>query len=167
MSPIQLALVGLAICSTLFADSISAQDTVTSVQTAASDDRLAQITLDSLSERFAALEIQRPTLLIRLTPQHEDVRAIDRRRLILCEAVREMPRRPTNAWEVVSGRVVRPIEQRLAGLRIERHIMVAERRPAHDVRTLEGVIEALERRRKELLAPGGQGLCGASESGQR
>ena len=166
MSHMRIALVALAICSTLFADSICAQDTITSAQASASDDRLAQFTLDSLSERFAALEIQRPTLLIRLTPQHEDVRAIDRRRQILCEAVREMPHPPTNAWEVVSARVMRPIEQRLAGLRVERHIIVAERRPAHDVRTLEGVIEALERRRKELLAPGGQGLCGASESGQ-
>ena len=168
VAAMRVTLAGLATCCSLFGGRVaSAQSMATTAQASASDDRLAALTLDTLASRFADLELQRPALLVRLTPEHSDVRAVDRRRQILCEALRELPHRPADAWQVVSARVLRPIEERLAGLRIERHILVAEHRPAHDVRALEAVIEALERRRSELLAPGGNGLCGTSQPGQR
>ena len=168
MAAMRMALAGFALCCWLYGQPVaSAQGMATSAQVSASDDRLAQLTLDTLARRLAALELQRPALLVRLVPEHSDVRAVDRQRQTLCEALRELPHRPANAWEAVSTRVVRSIEERLAGLVIERHILVAERRTTHDVRALESVIEALERRRSELLAPGGRGVCGESEPGQR
>lgn len=126
-------------------------------------DRLAQLTLDTVATRFAALEMERPALLIRHVPEHSAVRALDQKRTILCDLLRDLPHGATGAQDVVSSRVVQAIEERLAGLAIDRRFLIVDRSPTHsDVRAVEGMIAALERRRSELRLPGGAGLCGAS-----
>lgn len=150
----------------LAASSGSAQSTPVTASTPV--DRLAELTLDTVATRFAALEMERPALLIRLVPEHSAVRASDQQRTILCDVLRELPHGATRAQELVSSRVALAIEERLAGLAIDRRFLIKDRSPTHsDVRTVEGMIAALERRRSELRLPGGAGLCGASSSGQR
>lgn len=131
-------------------------------------DRLAQLTVDTVATRFAALEMERPVLLIRLVPEHSAVRALDQRREILCDVLRSLPHGVAGAQEDVSRRVVEAIERRLAGLTIDRRFLIMDRGPGHsEVRAVEGMIAALERRRTELQSPGGVGLCGASPPEQR
>ena len=131
-------------------------------------DRLAQLTLDTVAARFAALEMERPALLIRLVPEHSAVLALDQRREILCDVMRDLPHGAAAAQEEVSSRVAQAIEERLAGLAIDRRFLILDRSPTHlDVRAVDALIAALERRRSELRLPGGAGLCGASSPGQR
>ena len=131
-------------------------------------DRLAQLTLDTVAIRFAALEIERPALRVRLVPEHSAVRALDQQRKLLCDVLHELPQGEAGAQEDVSGRVVHAIEERLAGLAIDRRFLTIDRSPTHsDVRAVDAIIAALERRRSELRSPGGAGLCGARSPGER
>ncbi len=131
-------------------------------------DQLTRLTLDTIASRFAALELERPTMLIRRTPEHHEVRALDQQRQVLCEMLQELAQGTTATLDAVSAQIARVIEERLAALAIDRRLLIANLHPAHpDVRSLEGVIAALQRRRNELRAPGGVGLCATIAPGQR
>ena len=167
MARMRVVVAGAATGFALLAGSSgSAQNTPASASTPV--DRLAQLTLDTVATRFAALELERPALLIRLVPEHSAVRALDQQRKILCDVLRDLPHGATGAQQYVAGRVVQTIEERLAGLAIDRRFLIIDRSPTHsDVRAVEGMIAALERRRSELQSPGGTGLCGATPPGRR
>lgn len=161
-------LAGAATCLALFGQgSASAQSPSPVAGPAPRVDQLTQLTLDSIAGRFAALELERPTLLIRWVPEHSEVRALDQRRQVLCEMVHELAQGTANTRKGVSAHVARVIEERLAALAIDRRLLIARHHPAHsDVRALEGVIAALQGRRSELQAAEGQGLCATSAGNQ-
>ena len=81
--------------------------------------------------------------------------------------MRELAHGSPKAKALVAEHVVRTIEERLASLAVERRLLLVTRNSSHeDVRAAEAVIAALERRRSELRATGGERLCIASDPGR-
>jgi hypothetical protein len=79
------------------------------------------------------------------------VSLVDRRRQALCEALDELPQGSAKAHEFAAARIVDAIEEKLAGLAVDRRLLSVERSASHpDLRALDGSIAELERRRREL-----------------
>jgi len=124
---------------------------------AQSDDRLAEVTLDTIAARLAALELRRSELnATGRAATHPDVVTVTRQATVLRQLLRELPR-PAVAESYVNGVILRAVEARLASIAVERPLLAAERGASHpDVQVLAAEEAQLRQRRLELRAAGPQ-----------
>jgi hypothetical protein len=108
---------------------------------------------DTIAERLSQIETERASLLARYREQSPEIASLDRTRLLLCRDLTEM-QRTISVEAFVTARVLRAVEERLAGLAVDRTVMLARRSPeSAEVRNLDRVILELQRRRLQLRAP--------------
>ena len=124
---------------------------------AQSDDRLAELTLDTIAARLAAVEVRRSELnATGRAATHPDVVTVTRQATLLRQMLRELPR-PAAAETYANGVILRAVEARLASIAVERPLLAAERGASHpDVQVLAAEEAQLRQRRLELRAAGTQ-----------
>ena len=110
--------------------------------------------LDTLAHRLLNVDLERARLSVRYTPAHSELVALKQQREALCEALRRLPADPT-ADARITARLLHATEERLAGLTVERLVLLSRLTPQHDdVRSLDVLVGAVEAKREALRSPG-------------
>ena len=110
--------------------------------------------LDTLAHRLLNVDLERARLSVRYAPAHSDLVALTQKRQALCEALRRLPANPA-ADARITARLLHATEERLAGLTVERLVLLSRLTPQHDdVRSLDVLIGAVEAKRETLQSPG-------------
>ena len=114
---------------------------------------VAEAMRDTLAERLAQIELDRVALLTRRSEQSPEVAHLDRQRLVLCRELTEL-QRTISVEAITTARVLRAVEERMAGLAVERALSPAGRNAGSpEIRALDSMLVALQRRRSSLRAP--------------
>ena len=128
-------------------------------------DGVAEAMRDTIAERLASIELERATLLARFRAQSPEITSLDRTRLVLCRDLEEL-QRTISVEAFTTTRVLRAVEERLAGLAVDRTVMLIRRSPGSpEVRAIDRTIEELQRRRSSLRAPRNGGELRACPTG--
>jgi hypothetical protein len=150
----QTALAATGLCIALLGVGRNADAQAVPPTPAAAQDGFAQAMLDTLAARIVDLELQRMRLHLGMDPRHPDIAANEKALAALRAHVDELPD-PRAARIFVARESLRAVEARLAGLVVQRRMVLATgQRPAqHPNITHSVAAEAyLERRRAELRA---------------
>ena len=111
---------------------------------------VAEAMRDTIAERLATLEIERATMLASRNAQSPEVTALSRQRGALCRELTELQRTIT-VESFATARVLRAVEERLAGLAVDRALALTRRTAeSPEVRALDRMIVELQRRRTHL-----------------
>ena len=128
-------------------------------------DGVAEAMRDTIAERLAGLEIERATMLAGRNDRSPEVNALDRQRLALCRELIEL-QRTISVEALTTARVLRAVEERLAGLSVERALALTRRSAGSpEVRALDRMIVELQQRRSSLRAPRDGGELRACPTG--
>ena len=116
-------------------------------------DGVAEAMRDTIAERLAHLEIERSTLLMTRRATSPEVTGLERRRLLLCRELTEV-QRSISVEAFTTARVLRAVEGRLAGLAVDRALMLARSNAGSpEVRAIDQAMLELQRRRLQLREP--------------
>lgn len=114
---------------------------------------VAEAMRDTIAERLAHLEIERSTLLMTRRGTSAEVVGLERRRLLLCRELTEV-QRSISVEAFTTARVLRAVEGRLAGLAVDRALMLARSNAGSpEVRAIDQAMLELQRRRLQLREP--------------
>lgn len=126
---------------------------------------VAEAMRDTIAERLAAMEIERATMAATSRAQSPEIIALERRRVLLCRDLTEL-QRTISVEAHTTARALRAVEERLAGLAVERTLLLARRNAeSPEVRALDRMILDLQARRLQLRAPRRGGELRACPSG--
>ena len=166
----RLLLAGLALSTTLLTGcqtirQMTRASQPSGAQSLTSLEGVAEAMRDTIAERLAEMELERAGLLATYRPHSPEIISLDRTRVLLCRDLAEL-QRTISVEAFTTARVLRAVEERLAGLAVERTVMLGRRNPGSpEVRALDRSILELQQRRLQLRAPRTGGELRACPSG--